>query len=392
MKIVMLTDIYDEKMQYQDNLFAKYYTKHGHDVTILASTVNDTFDYYAGREAYDPSAPSREYWDGRAKVIKLPYSIRFLSLRRLRGVGQVLERERPDFIFSHDIHLNLSDAVSYRRVHPECRIILDYHADSSNSGRSWLSRLILHKWTRKPLLQRSLADIEKVFPVVPASADFLHDVYGVPRDRMELLPLAADTDLATATRQAHVGRTIRARMGIPVDAVVVFTGGKLEATKRTHLLLEAFHEVNDPRLHLLVVGDVAARTASYTAVLAERARGHRRIHLVGWVQAAEVYGYMDACDFAVFPASQSVLWQQALSMGLPLIVGHVGVQDPSYMNLHDSLVIMREDEISASAIAQHIRFVLDNPNALAERQAGALRTTAEFLNYDKLVAQTLRSR
>ena len=45
----------------------------------------------------------------------------------------------------------------------------------------------------------------------------------------------------------------------------------------------------------------------------------------GWVDAVDVYRMMDACDFAVFPASQSVLWQQALAMGLPLIVGQVGV-------------------------------------------------------------------
>ena len=172
----------------------------------------------------------------------------------------------------------------------------------------------------------------------------------------------------------------------------MFTGGKLDAVKRTHLLLEAFHSINDSRLHLIVVGDVAGGTTNYSAVLAEHSRGHQRIHFVGWVPGADVYGYMDACDFAVFPASQSVLWQQSLSMGLPLIVGHVGVQDPSYMNLHNSLVILREDEISASTIAHHMRFFLDNPGILAERRSGALRTAEEFLNYDKLVAQTLRSK
>lgn len=106
----MLCDLYDETLQYQENLLGKYYVKHGHDVTVVAATFNDAFAYYADR--YDKSAPAREYRDGNVKVIKLPYSLNLLNkLRRFSGVSQILTREQPDLIFIHDIHLNLSDAV-----------------------------------------------------------------------------------------------------------------------------------------------------------------------------------------------------------------------------------------------------------------------------------------
>lgn len=388
MKIVMLCDLYDEKRQYQENLFSRYYVKHGHEVTVLAATFKDAFDYVAHR--YDPSVPPSVLWDEGVKVLKLPYRINFLNrLRKFRGVDAILEREKPDLIFSHDIHLNLVEAVRYKRRHPECRIIMDYHADFSNSAQNWLSLAILHKIVRKSVLKRYRPYIDKIYPVVPASADFLYEVYDIPHEEMELLPLGADTDLAVRTREERAGEEIRARFAIPADATLVFTGGKLSPTKRTHLLVEAIAASPETSLHLLVVGDANRDDAAYMQAMVERAAPSGRVHFAGWVDGHDVYRYMDACDLAVFPASQSVLWQQALSMGLPLVVGRVGVQDATYMNLYDNMQILDEPDITVQGITAAIEHWANDPAALAEAQQNALRAADELLNYHKLVAMTL---
>ena len=388
MKIVMLCDLYDERLQYQDNLFAKYYVKHGHQVTVIASTFENAFDYEAAR--YDRRAPAREYRDGDAKIVKLPYSINVMNrLRKFGGVRNILVREKPDLIFSHDIHLNLPDAVWYRRSYPKCRIIMDYHADFSNSGRTWLSLLLMHRLTRKRMLDACRPHIDKIYPIVPAGADFLHEVYDIPYSEMTLLPLGADTDLANETRAGGSGSRLREQMGIPDGALVIFTGGKLAPAKRTHLLIDAVTEVDDPNLHVLIVGDVGVADEDYKATLLARASANARVHMVGWVDGADVYRYMDACDFAVFPASQSVLWQQALSMGLPLIVGRVGVADPSYMNVYDNMMILDEADITAPAIARKIREIIADRTLLKVRQLAALRVADELLNQHRLVEETL---
>ena len=77
-------------------------------------------------------------------------------------------------------------------------------------------------------------------------------------------------------------------------------------------------------------------------------------------------------------------------MGLPLIVGHVGVQDPSYLNLHDNMTILSETEINAPRIGAEIRRLTGDLDLLAKRQAAALRAAAELLDYHVLVEQTLR--
>jgi len=389
MKVVMLCDLYDEALQYQENLLAKYYAKHGHDVTVVASTFESARDYSANRSDRRGRV-AREYQLGRVKVMKLPYSLNLLNrLRRFAGVDRILASERPDLIFVHDIHLNLPEAAQYRASHPTSRLVMDYHADYSNSARNWFSLNVLHKIIRRGVLYRYKQWIDRIYPVVPASASFLHEVYGIPLEELELLPMGADVDLARSVRSERAGSKVRSAYRIPHDAIVIFTGGKLNPLKKTDLLIEAFKAVRDPRLHLLVVGDVDGADSSYRRRLDELAADETHVHFTGWVDGGDVYRYMNACDFAVFPASQSVLWQQALSMGLPLVVGQVGVQDCSYMNRYGSVTLLRESEIRSDVIADNIRELMGNMALLKERQAGALRVTDELFNYDAIVSKTL---
>jgi 1,2-diacylglycerol 3-alpha-glucosyltransferase len=391
MKIVMLCDLYVEELRYQENLLAKYYRKHGHDVTIVASTFRNAFDYEADR--YDPRIPASQTWDGDVKVIRLPYALNVLNrLRRFAGIGELLDREKPDLIFVHDIHLNLAEAARYKRDHPGCRVILDYHADYANSAKNWLSLNVLHRLIRRRFFHRYRRFVDRIYPVVPGSRVFLNEVYGVPYEEMEILPLGADSDAAKSVIDSRVGAVIRADLAIPDDAVVVFTGGKLTPSKQTHLLLEAVASLQDPTLHVLVVGDAGPEHRPYKRRLVDQCRDNPRVHFVGWVSSEDVYAYMNAADFAVFPASQSVLWQQALSMGLPLIVGsgtHRGDQDPSYMNLYDNLIVLPRAQIRSDVIGRELAALARDRSRLRTAQAGARRLADEMLDYNKIVLKTL---
>lgn len=391
MKIVMLCDLYDVRAQYQENLLAKYYAKHGHEVTVIAGPYDSTREFVAHRQA--PTSRRRDLRDGAVKVIKLRYSLNVVNrLRRFSGVAAILNDEKPDVIFVHDIHLNLPEAASYKRSHAACRLIMDFHADFSNSARNWMSLAILHKLIRRPILHRYLRYLDAVYAVVPKSAEFLQDVYGVAPERIELLPLGADTDAVRDAEDQQLGRAIRRRLGIPDEAITVFTGGKLTPLKETHVLVDAFLSLDNARLHLLVAGSGDGPDASYVANLRRMCLGNDRVHFVGWLDGADVYAHMNACDFAVFPASQSVLWQQALAVGLPLIVGEGsarGSQDSSYLNQCGNMVILRREQVRPALVAAEIGKLLADPELLASRQAGARRVGSGLLNYHRIVKQTL---
>jgi 1,2-diacylglycerol 3-alpha-glucosyltransferase len=388
MKIVMICDFYDESLQYQESLIAKYYSKHGHTVSVITSTFDSVHDYILDK--YDKKKPGSVYKADKVKIIRLPYSLNIMNkLRKFPGVSKILFEEKPDLIFIHDIHLNLREAAKYKDKFNPCKIIMDYHADYSNSAKNWISLNILHKIIRKSLFYMNIKSIDKIYPVVPAGFVFLNEVYGVPYNRMELLPLGSDTDLANSVMISKSGVPIRNKLGILVDDLAIFTGGKLTPAKKTDLLIEAFHKINNPNLHLIIVGDASKSDLEFKNQLLKLAGDNNKIHFVGWIDSKEVYNYMDACDLAVFPASQSVLWQQSISMGLPLIAGKVGIQDSSYLNLHGNVITLEEKDITSEMLQFQISRLINNRVLLDELKSAALLTSTELLSYDKIVTKTL---
>ena len=382
----MICEFFNENLEYQENLLTKYYVKHGHEVTVATSTFESVFDYY--NDKHDRSAAPRIYWFEGAKIVKLRYKFNILNrLRPLRSIAALLDDETPDLIYVHDVSLNFPEAIEYVRRHPRCRMIMDYHADYSNSGKNFVSRRVLHGVVRKWYLDRARPHLSRIFVSVPAGTVFLRDLYGVPPGDTEVLPLGADTDVA---RAAVTDRdSIRRNLGVPDSAMVVFTGGKLAPAKRTELLIDALAQLRDDRVHLIVAGDSGSNDKQYHKMLVSRAEG-LNVTFTGWLDRLEMYRHLAASDLAVFPASQSIVWQQAIAVGLPLIAGDSGHQDISYLNLHRNIVILRGTSISVDGVTSAIRSVLSDPGRIAEMRVGAKRVADEELDWNTLIYRTLR--
>jgi glycosyltransferase involved in cell wall biosynthesis len=117
--------------------------------------------------------------------------------------------------------------------------------------------------------------------------------------------------------------------------------------------------------------------------------GRSNIRFVGWLGREDIYTYLNMADLAVWPASQSIMWQAAIGSGLPLIVGNVGHQSISYLNLERNIIILERDEIRADRLAAAIAEAT-RPDRLREMREGALRVADEHLNWNRLIERTLR--
>jgi 1,2-diacylglycerol 3-alpha-glucosyltransferase len=390
MKILMLCDFYDENLEYQENLLVKYYRKHNHEVTIITSTFKSVFDYYAAK--HDNSiSPSEHYFLG-AKIIRLKYAFNIYNrIRKYTSIYKILETEKPNLIYIHDIMPNMLEAVKYKKKNPSCRLIMDYHADYSNSGKNWISLRFLHGFIRKRIyLNPCKKHLSKIFPIVPEGAIFLNEIYNVPLEQMELLPLGADTDLGKEIKNAQEGKKIRNSLNIPQESFVIFTGGKLEPRKKTELLINAVIKLQRSNLHLIIVGDAASHDTSYKKSLEASKSSLNNIHFVGWQNPKDVYKFLDASNIAIFPASQSILWQQAISMDLPLIVGNTGRQSIEYLNKYGNIISLQKEAINVENLVENIQILLADDNRLKYMAIGAKRITDEMLNWDTLIAKTLQ--
>lgn len=389
MKILMVCEFFDPALGFQENLLLKYYAKAGHDVTIVTSTYLSVFDYYAGRHDNSVQQSVEEIAGG--KVLRLPFRYNILNkLKAYRGFLRVLEEEKPDFIFVHDISLNFPEMVRYLKKNRDVRMIMDYHADYSNSGKNWLSLKILHGTIRKYFLDKARPHLSMIFPIVNAGFDFLHEVYKVPMEEMKLLPLGADTDLVAAVRKTDPRPRIRKRLGIGENEIVIVTGGKLERRKKIELLINAVAALERKDIHIVVAGEFPPDDGDYKELVSSFAKQiPDQVHFVGWLDSTAMFEHMLCADFAVFPASQSVLWLQAIAAGLPLVAGDTGGQDISYVNLYDNVIMLKSDMISQEGICDVIAKLSDDATLRKSMSEGALRVSDEMLDWNKIARRSL---
>lgn len=393
--ILMICDFLNESLSYQENLLAKYYDKLGHRIVVVTSTTEDVFEFIQNR--HDPARPATCHDTGNLRVYRQPYAFSVLGrIRKFRGVDAILDKERPDLIVVHDIQFNFDAVRRYKQQHAKTRVVMDYHADYFNSGRSLASRWVLHRLLRRPVLRRALPMLDDIYPVTPASQQFLHEMYDVPQERMQLLPLGCDMDLCRTVLAGDEALTLRQRYGISREAPVIFGGGKLAPPKQIERLIGAFQSLKHPTAWLAIAGDAGPEDKPYLAQLQAQARHTPRILFTGWLQQRQMLAHLQMSDLAVFPASQSILWQQAIGMGKPLIIGEPqavagGHQDITYLNCHDNIMLALDDGPvhGSAALAQAIAQLLTDVDRRQRMSAGAHRTAAAMLDWNLIARRTL---
>jgi len=385
----MLCEFYNETLEYQENLAVKYYCKHGHSVTVITSTYESVFDYY--NNIHDNKLPSKIYYDHGAKIIKLPFKFNFFGkLKKYISIKNIVEEEKPDLLYIHCIMPNMLEMLDYKKKNPKVKMIMDYHADYSNSANNWLSLNILHKIIRKKIyLDPVRKHISRFYPIIPGSTKFLNEVYNVDFKDMEILPLGADVDLVNEIKNSNIREIIRDKYNISNEDVVIFSGGKFNSIKKTHLLISSFNLINNKKLHLFLLGDADKYNEEYKNNLISLSNKNKNIHFLGWQNNKTVYEYLSASDLAVFPASQSIMWLQAIGCGLPIIVGDTGGQSLDYINEFGAIIELKNEDINAENIAESIKkIVFDNELYLAMKKA-ANKTTNKFLDWNHLIDKTL---
>ena len=295
-------------------MLAKYHVKQGHEVVVIASLF--TFDE-KGAGVFLPGPSERQDING-FKVLRLAYKRPMLwnrIFRHYQGLYEAIEIESPDIIFSHGVSFGDSSVLcKYLKKHPGVVLYADNHADYVNSAKNWLSRHVLHPiiWRRSAkLLEPFMA---KCWGVTPLRCQFLKEMYHINPDIIGYLPMGVDDEAIPIDRN-HVRSCVRNDLCINSEDVLLFTGGKIDRLKNTHILIDALQILNDSRLHLVICGVLT----SEMEFIKNKIDSNPRIHYLGWCDAEKVMNCMIAADFACFPGTHSTLWEQSVGVGLPII-------------------------------------------------------------------------
>lgn len=337
MKIVhlCLSNFFIDNYSYQENMLPKYHVKMGHEVTVIASSFS--FNEH-GKGCYLP-VPSERIDDNGYKVIRLAYKRPEKLNRRFRryvNFYNTLVEEKPDIIFSHGVAMAEVDTlIKYLKKNPRVKLYGDHHGDYINSATTFLSKHVQHKILWRYYVKKLEPYLIKCYGVTPMRCRFLKEMYHLNPDIIEFLPMGVDDD-AIPTNRKEIRYAIRKELGIPDNAFLIVTGGKIDIRKNTHVLIEAIKQIDNPNLHLVICG-VLAPEMEYL-----KSHFNSNIHYLGWCNAQRVMNCMVASDLACFPGTHSTLWEQAVGVGLPAILKRWN--EMTHMNVNDNCIFVKGED------------------------------------------------
>jgi hypothetical protein len=311
-----LASFYIDDYGYQENKLPKMHKLQGHEVSILASTETFLKNSVIG---YINSGSYRTK-DG-IPVTRINY-ISWLphffvkKLRIYSGVGNVIEKFKPDIIFIHGSQfISIKTIASYAKKHPTIKIYVDGHTDFINSATNWFSKNILHKVIYKWCTKKINPFTRKFYGVLPLRVKFISKVYGISPSKVELLELGVDPYEVHFENRFEIREKIRKELNIGKNHLVLITGGKINEKKQIASLMEKVKQFDFVDLVLIVFGSCDKEMESKIKDLSLS----NSIRYIGWIAAEKINDYFLASDLAIFPGTHSILWEQAVGLGLPCI-------------------------------------------------------------------------
>ncbi len=370
-----LSCFYIDNYSYQENLLPIINMKHGHEVSIIASTETFTRE---GKLGYVSPA---EYNSAEGiKITRVPYrkilpGVVMKKIRSYKGVYSLISSFSPDIIMFHGIPAyELITVVKYIKEHPNVKLYVDSHEDFNNSATNFVSKFLLHELFYRKVIKRCLPYINKIFYITAETKEFISKEYRIPENMMEFYPLGGEIILADERLEWR--RKIRKELGIDDATIVLMHSGKLDVLKRTDVIIEGLNKVQSDKVLLLIAGTVPPENARLKQII----NGSKKTKWLGWLNAEELRHYLCASDIYIQPGGQSATAQNAMCCGLPVML----YPHKSYVALCRENVMWVKDEAD---IYKAISELLEKPHLLRKLGDASVQLAESVLDYNVLASK-----
>lgn len=377
---------YTDGWGYQDNIIPKYHKKFGHNVTVIA---NNTKHSEIDGKIVNTNTGDYILPDG-VRIIRVKKK-KFINQRYTEAyvnydVFAILCELKPDFIMVHGIcSISALQVAKYvRRINKDCIVVADTHQDYYNSKTSGGIKFRLYKYYLILMNNYMQKYYNKVYGITPDCIKLAQEFFKINNDKLELLPLGFDVDLVDFDEKNNIRTKIRDFYNISNEDLLIVTGGKLDQNKNTHLLMNVVANIEKENIKLIVFGNVM--TEEYSRLLTNiEKKFPEKIKCIGFLSNEEIYNLYLAADVAIFPGTQSALWQQAIATGLALIVKKWPNVD--YLDLGGNIKFL--DIADENEIMKEILKIMDDKELLNKMKEVAIEKGRDFFSYEKISKRVL---
>jgi glycosyltransferase involved in cell wall biosynthesis len=283
------------------------------------------------------------------------------QIRASAGLMTYLRRERPDAVISYQHYGNIFGTIGGRLAGARHIIVNQSGAPQTHGVMGLLTRV--DKWMGMLGLYQA-----NVVNSAWTEAQFA-DYPSVYRRRIRRI------DHGVESPSRHYDRhKARAAFGLPRDAWLALSSGRLSSDKNHIVLVGALTEL--PDLHVALAG-VGPEQERLTGFAAERGVSGR-LHLVGEVPPSRIFEFLAAGDAYVFPSVNETFGLavvEAAITGLPVVANGLPVLREVLSTDEGAAAALFAESADAASIARALGDLMQKPD-LALRLAGLGRGLA----------------
>lgn len=276
-------------------------------------------------------------------------------------------RFRPDIVHTHGFY-SFKYGLLFRKLcgRPTVHMVPSMFSQMDAQGTGWLA----DRYRRfHPLVDR--------FEVNPGYRDELLGV-GVPAEKF--FDITGTLDLAAlasmrAERPRHQ-REVRARLGIPEDAPIALSVGRLDPTKGHSYAVEALPLIlkQHPNLHWLLLGEGDDRTNLEAQIKTLGVAEHT--HLIGFdPEPLQYYAAADVYLRTTTMEAENTSSQQAIAMGLPTVGFDTCPETDLIAKLGHGILVPNGDAAALAAATCKILSLPDRGQAMGALGVDYCRST-----------------
>jgi len=309
MKIVIAVEEFDPDKGYLEYYLAKELTKLGHKVWVL------TFGW--GKHIL------RTRFVEGFEVIRIPpiatwNGLHIPCFNAIIYIVKFIKKERPDVIHCQPLFSPLSLIFIWSQRLSKHKIV-----GSLITGEYSISSTIanLKYEATKIVIEHYVENkADSIFAVNDGWKKILLELFDLAEQKISLVPLGVDIEIFKFDAQTRI--SMRDRLHLFPDNIVVVYSGKITSSKKLHLLVKAIAPImmRNQKVKLLIVGDGESSYLEHLKELCSNLKVSNNVIFHPSVHRTKLAEFYSASDVAVWPGSVSISIIEAASVGLPVII------------------------------------------------------------------------
>jgi glycosyltransferase involved in cell wall biosynthesis len=200
---------------------------------------------------------------------------------------------------------------------PRTKMIFDDHmVYSATRGWVWFIYKIFRQLVKRYIEKAA----DSLIATTIETKEFMVDIYGLPRDRIKIVPIGINTNLFR--HNPNERKLFREYYNLSDDDIIFVYAGKIIPTKGPHILVEAALSLMNkhPEIKVILVGNGDENYVRHIASKIETSGLHDHFILLPLVPNNKLPKIYSAVDVGVWPLQCSTTMLEAISCNVPIII------------------------------------------------------------------------